>query len=40
MTTAAPRLLALAAAAVMLRAESPEALLARVDRLRHPWPSF
>lgn len=31
-------LLALAAAALL--AESPEALLAGVDRLRHPWPSF
>ena len=27
-------------AAATLAAESPEALLARVDKLRHPWPSF
>lgn len=26
--------------AAVLAAESPEALLAKVDRLRHPWPSF
>ena len=25
---------------LVVLAESPEALLARVDRLRHPWPSF
>lgn len=26
--------------ATLLFADSPEALLAKVDRLRHPWPSF
>lgn len=35
-----PRLLAALFAAALLRAESSEALLAKVDRLRHPWPSF
>lgn len=28
------------AAILALRAESPESLLAKVDKLRHPWPSF
>jgi hypothetical protein len=38
---AGPRLFGLAfLAALSLQAESPEALLAKVDRLRHPWPSF
>lgn len=35
-----PRIWACLLAPMLLAAESPEALLARVDKLRHPWPSF
>lgn len=37
---AVPRFALALLAAAGLWAEAPEALLARVDRLRHPWPSF
>lgn len=35
-----PRLWPFLLLATLLGAESPEALLAKVDRLRHPWPAF